>query len=68
MPPKSKIGKNLRKARLKRGITQAEVAKAADLHTNYYASVQRDEENLSIKTFKKIFELLKVKSSDILDF
>jgi len=49
-------------------MTQAEVARATDLHTNFYARVERDEENPSMKTFKKIFKVLKVKSSDILDF
>jgi len=68
MNRRHKIGQNLKKARLKRGMTQAEVARATDLHTNFYARVERDEENPSMKTFKKIFKVLKVKSSDILDF
>jgi transcriptional regulator with XRE-family HTH domain len=50
------------------GMTQAEVAKATKLNTNYYARVERDEETLSMKTLKAICKVLKVKSSDILDF
>ena len=61
-------GSNFKKARLKRGMTQAEVAKAANLHTNFYARVERDEETPSMKTLKAICKVLKVKSSDILDF
>ncbi len=68
MPPKSKVGKNLKETRLKRGMTQAEVAKATDLHTNFYARVERDEETPSMKTLKAICKVLKVRSSDILDF
>ncbi len=63
-----KIRQNLKKARIKQGMTQAEVAKATKLNTNYYARVERDEETLSMKTLKAICKTLKIKSSDILDF
>jgi len=68
MPSKTKIGKNLKKARLEIGMTQAEVAESADLNANYYARVERGEETLSMKTLKTICKILKVKSSEILDF
>jgi len=68
MSSKSKIGKNLKKARLERNMTQAEVAEATGLHTNYYARAERGEETLSMKTLKAVCKVLKVKSSDILDF
>ena len=68
MNQQRKIGQNLKKARLKRGMTQAEVAKTTDLHTNFYARVERNEETPSMKTLKAICKVLKVRSSDILDF
>jgi len=49
-------------------MTQAKVAEAANLHTNYYARAERGEETLSMKTLKIICKILKVKSSEILDF
>lgn len=64
----NKIGKNLKKARVKRGLTQAEVAKAVGIHTNYYARIERDEEKPSLETLEEILKVLKVKSSDILPF
>ena len=64
----TKIGKNLKKARLERNMIQAEVAEATGLHTNYYARAERGEETLSMKTLKAICKVLKVRSSDILDF
>ena len=68
MNQRRKIGQNLRKARLKQGMTQAEVAKATGLHTNFYARAERNEETPSMKTLKAICKVLKVRSSDILDF
>lgn len=68
MDVKNKIGKRLKEVREEKGMTQADVAKAADLSTNFYARLERDEENVSIENFEKIIKALKVKSSDILSF
>jgi len=63
-----KIGKKLKEARLKLDLRQADVAKKADVSVNYYARIERDEENPTIETLKGILKVLKVKSSDILSF
>jgi len=63
-----KIGKKLKEARLKLGLRQADVAKKADVSVNYYARIERDEENPTLETLKGILKVLKVKSSDVLSF
>lgn len=63
-----KIGKKLKEERLKLGLRQAEVAKKADISANYYARIERDEENPTIETLERILKVLKVKSRDILPF
>lgn len=68
MPPKTKIGKNLKKLRQEKQLTQAELAKKAGINTNYYARIERGEETPSLDTLKKLTKILKVKSSDILSF
>ncbi len=68
MPPKSKIGRKLRKARLDQEMTQADVAIKAEISTNYYARIERGEVNPSIDVFEDIVKALKVKSSNIIDF
>jgi len=68
MDVKNKIGKRLKEVREERGMTQAEVAKVAGIHPNFYARLERDEENVSIENFEKILKALKAKSSDILTF
>jgi len=63
-----KIGKKLKEFRLKIGLKQSDVAKKADISVNYYARIERDEENPTIETLERITKVLKVKSSDILPF
>ena len=62
------IAKRLKEIRLKKGLTQSDVAKLAGLNSNFYAKVERGEAKPSVETIKKISEGLKVKSSDILPF
>lgn len=68
MPPKTKIGKNLKKLRKEKQLTQVELADRAKISSNYYARIERDEENPSLEVLKDIAKALKVKSSEILDF
>jgi len=64
----AKIGKSLKKARQKLGLTQEEIAKKAKISVNYYARIERDEVNPSLEVFEKIAKALKTKSSEILNF
>ena len=68
MPPKPKIGKNLKRLRKEKNITQVQLAQKAGISSNYYARIERDEENPSLEVLKEISKALKVKSSEILDF
>lgn len=63
-----KIGKKLKAARRELGLKQADVAEKADISANYYARIERDEENPTLETMERILKALKVKSSDILPF
>jgi transcriptional regulator with XRE-family HTH domain len=62
------LGKNIKKARQKARLTQADVAEKAEIHVNYFARIERGEENPSIDIVEKIAKALKVKSSEILPF
>lgn len=62
------IGKKLKMARKKLNLKQSDVANKADISVNYYARIERDEENPTLETVEKIFKALKVKSTDILPF
>lgn len=68
MNPKSKTRKSLKAARLKVELTQKDLAKQIGVHVNYYARVERGEEDPSLEVLKKLTKILKIKSSDILQF
>lgn len=63
-----KFGKNLKIARVEAGLTQQQVADKAKTHVNYYARIERGEENPSYETLEKITQALGVKAKDIFPF
>ncbi|MDP3993256.1 MAG: helix-turn-helix transcriptional regulator [bacterium] len=60
------LGEKLRKVREHSGLTQAEVANKADIHVNYYARIERGEENPSFEKLQNIMKALGIKSLDLL--
>ena len=60
------IGNNLLAIRKKAGLTQSEVAEAADLSDRTYADIERGTVNMRIETILKICEALKITPDDIL--
>jgi transcriptional regulator with XRE-family HTH domain len=62
---RKELGDKLKQARKKVKLTQAEVAQAADVNTNYYARIERGEENPSFEKLNKIMKALKIKSLDV---
>ena len=60
------IGNNLLAIRKKAGLTQGEVAEAADLSDRTYADIERGTVNMRIETILKICEALKITPDDIL--
>jgi transcriptional regulator with XRE-family HTH domain len=55
------FGKQIKEAREKLNLTQAEVAKKADMTVNYYAMIERGEVNPSYEKIKSIARVLKMK-------
>ena len=59
---RKELGNKLKEARKKVGLTQAEVAEAAEVNTNYYARIERGEENPSFEKLNRIMKVLKMKT------
>lgn len=59
------FGRNLRKYRKDRGLSQEKLAELCDLHWTYIGSVERGERNISLRNIKKIADALGVKISDL---
>lgn len=61
-----KLGEKLRQVREAAHLTQADVAKVADVHVNYYARIERGEVNPSYEKLQSIKKVLKIQSLDLL--
>lgn len=59
----AKLGKILKEARLKMGLSQKQVAEKVGKSTNWYARFERGEENALQETRDAIFKVLKIKTS-----
>jgi len=64
----NKIGKKLKDARKKLGLKQFDVAEKANISVNYYARIERNEENPTLETLERVLKALKLKSSEVLTF
>jgi len=61
MDIKKKFGKQLRKLRLEKGLSQEALALKADLDRTYIPSIEKGERNVSITVVEKIAKALDVK-------
>lgn len=68
MKAQEKLGENIRKVRTSADWTQQQVADRAGMHVNYYARIERGEENPSFETLEKIMKALKIKSKEVMPF
>ena len=63
-----KFGKQVRKFRLSKNLSQEGLADLAHLHWTYISGIERGIRNISLKNIAKISEALGVKLKDLLDF
>ena len=62
---KVEIGNRLYLFRKKAGLTQYEVAEAADISSRTYAGIERGEASMRIETALKICKVLKITPNDL---
>ena len=68
MGSQKQFGQNIKIARNETELTQQQTADKAKIHVNYYARIERGEENPSYEALEKIIKALGVKSSEGLPF
>ena len=61
------FGKRVREVRVKRGLTQEELASIAGVHRTYIGFIERGEVNLTLINLQKIARALNVKASELLE-
>ncbi len=62
---RKELGEKFRQARMAAKMTQQEVAVAAEVHVNFYARVERGEENPSFEKLQSIMKVLSIKSLEL---
>lgn len=62
------IGKKLREVRVRKNLSQEEVADATGISSTYYAGIERGEENPTISVLQHICKALKIRLSEISPF
>lgn len=64
----AKLGLNLKKHRLERGLTQENLAEKVGIHPTYVGKLESGKNNPSTKMLYKITRALGIKLSDLFDF
>jgi transcriptional regulator with XRE-family HTH domain len=65
--PRVSFGKQVRKLRLERGLSQENLAELANLHRNYVGGVERGERNIAIINIVALAHALRVKPAKLLE-
>ena len=60
------FGDKVRQERLKRKLSQEELAELSGLHRTYIGMVERGEKNITIKNIEKIARALKISPSELI--
>lgn len=66
LPLRAILAENMRRERLKRGLSQEALAHACGLHRTYIGSVERCERNISIDNIQRLAAALEVSPVDLL--
>lgn len=60
------IGRNLRRLRTARGLSQEALADALGLHRTYVSGIERGERNLTLRSVERLADLLEVETLTLL--
>ena len=62
-----KLGENLKKLRLKKKMSQGDLAKALDVDRAYISNIENGRMNPTLSTLEKIAKALKASIKDLVD-
>lgn len=60
------VGRNLRRLRLERGLSQEEFAEILGIHRTYMGGVERGERNLTLQSLERLAERLDIPAVSLL--
>lgn len=62
----TKFGKKLREIRLKRELSQGDIAKTLNVHRSYISGLERGRRNPSLLTIQKIAKAIGINPKDLI--
>ena len=62
----SKLGKNLKRIRTKKGMSQGDIARALEVHRAYISGIENGKRNPTLATIKKLSDALGVSADELL--
>lgn len=62
----SKFGLNLKRIRIKKKMSQGDIARASDVHRAYVSGIENGKRNPTLATIKKLADALGVPSVELL--
>ena len=62
------FGNRVREERLKRGLSQEELASLAKVHRTYIGMIERAEKNITLENIEKVASALNIPIKDLLNF
>lgn len=63
-----RFGQNVKTARLKKGLSQEELAEITGVHRTYIGMIERAEKNITLENVEKIALGLRLKIADLFIF
>jgi len=63
----SKFGNRVREERLKKNLSQEELALKAGVHRTYIGMIERAEKNITLANIEKVAKALNIKPSNLVD-
>lgn len=64
----TKFGKALREIRLKKNLSQGDIAKKLGVHRSYISGLERGKRNPSLLTIKKMAKAIGVEPKELLEY
>jgi transcriptional regulator with XRE-family HTH domain len=66
LDPAKRLGNNIRKIRLKKGISQGDICRKLGVDRSYISNIEAGKKNLTLATIERVADALSVRSSELL--
>lgn len=61
-----KLGKNIKKIRTRKGMSQGDICRALDMDRGYMSAIENGKKNITIQQLERLAQALGVSASDLL--